>query len=257
MSDASSALVRLQAIMARLRDPVAGCEWDKVQTFQSIAPYTIEEAYEVADACDRGDMHELKDELGDLLLQIVFHSRMAEEAGHFDLKDVAAAIADKMERRHPHIFGDAPDGGHHLWETIKAEERAAKDDDSALAGVALGLPALLRAEKLQKRAGRVGFDWPDATGPLQKIHEEIEEVIEASDQDRKEEIGDLLFAVVNWARHLGVDAEAALRSANAKFETRFRAMETAAGGSIAALDLDGQESLWSEVKQAEKAALKD
>ena len=243
---------RLVAIMARLRDPIDGCEWDRAQDFRSIAPYTIEEAYEVADACERGDMAELKDELGDLLLQVVFHSRMAEEAGAFALPDVVAAISDKMERRHPHIFGDRAEGGHHLWEAIKAEERAAKSDPSALAGVALGLPALSRAEKLQKRAARVGFDWPDATGPRAKIAEELAEVEAAADADaRAEEVGDLLFAVVNWARHQGIDAEAALRHANAKFERRFRAMEEAAGEAFAALDLDGKEALWQKAKANE------
>ncbi len=242
-----SPIARLRAIMARLRDPKRGCAWDSVQTFATIAPYTIEEAYEVADACDRGDLVDLKDELGDLLLQVVFHARMAEEAGNFDFDDVATAIADKMERRHPHIFGGAGKDGHHLWETIKAEECAAKPDASALAGVALGLPALLRAEKLQKRAARTGFDWPDVSGPRAKIEEEIAEV-EAPDADVVEEIGDLLFAVVNWARHQGIDAEAALRVANAKFERRFRAMETQAGPSFTALNLDAKEALWAQVK---------
>lgn len=247
---------RLVAIMARLRDPVHGCEWDVAQDFRSIAPYTIEEAYEVADACERGDMAELKDELGDLLLQVVFHSRMAEEAGAFALPDVVTSISDKMERRHPHIFGDRAAGGHHLWEAIKAEERAAKADASALGGVALGLPALARAEKLQKRAARVGFDWPDAAGPRAKIDEELAEVEAAADVDaRAEEIGDLLFSVVNWARHLGVDAEAALRAANGKFEQRFRAMETAAGDAFAGLDLAGKEALWQSVKQIEQPRL--
>jgi ATP diphosphatase len=254
MSDpAMPPIDRLRAVMARLRDPATGCEWDVAQTFETIAPYTIEEAYEVADACARGDMAELKDELGDLLLQVIFHSRMAEEAGAFDFDAVATAIADKMERRHPHIFGDATDGGHQLWEVIKAEERAAKADGSAVAGVALGLPALMRAEKLQKRAARVGFDWPDAEGPRAKIAEELEEVISASSDKTEEEVGDLLFAVVNWARHLGVDAEAALRGANAKFERRFRGMEAIAGGSIAERDLAAQEALWVAVKIAEKA----
>ena len=160
---------RLVAIMARLRDPVSGCEWDTAQTFATIAPYTIEEAYEVADACERGDMVDLKDELGDLLLQVVFHSRMAEEACAFALDDVIAGICDKMERRHPHLFLGAAEGGHHLWETVKAEERAAKGHASAMDGVALSLPALLRAEKLQKRASRTGFDWPDAGGARAKI----------------------------------------------------------------------------------------
>lgn len=245
---------RLVTIMARLRDPGSGCEWDREQTFASIAPYTIEEAYEVADACERSDMADLRDELGDLLLQVVFHSRMAEEAGHFALADVVTAISDKMERRHPHIFGDATDGGNHVWEQIKADERAAKATSGALDGVAVGLPALLRAEKLQKRAARVGFDWPDTTAPRMKIDEELTEVAQATTQsDREEEIGDLLFAVVNWARHLGVDAEAALRAGNAKFERRFRAME-ALDPAMATRDLDAQEALWREVKASEKPA---
>ncbi|MGY4395910.1 ATP diphosphatase [Sphingomonas sp. UYAg733] len=240
---------RLVTIMARLRDPVGGCEWDSVQTFATIAPYTIEEAYEVADAIGRGDMADLKDELGDLLLQVVFHSRMAEEAGLFALPDVATSISDKMERRHPHIFGDAAEGGHYLWEQIKSQERAAKGESSTLDGVAIGLPALLRAEKLQKRAARTGFDWPDAAGPRAKVIEEIAEIDAATVDQREEEVGDLLFSVVNWARHLGVDPEAALRTANAKFETRFKAMEADAGDSFAGLDLDSKEALWQAVKR--------
>jgi ATP diphosphatase len=240
---------RLLAVMARLRDPEHGCEWDTVQTFATIAPYTIEEAYEVADAIARDDMAEFKDELGDLLLQVVFHARMAEEAGLFGFDDVATAIAEKMERRHPHIFGDLSEGGHHLWEQIKAEERAGKAANGALDGVALGLPALLRAEKLQKRAARTGFDWPDPTGARAKIFEEIEEIDTAPSEEIEEEVGDLLFAVVNWARHLGVDAETALRSANAKFEGRFHAMESIAGDTFAALDLDQKEALWQTVKR--------
>ncbi|MGE0178805.1 MAG: nucleoside triphosphate pyrophosphohydrolase [Sphingomonas sp.] len=239
---------RLLAIMARLRDPKTGCEWDSVQTFATIAPYTIEEAYEVADACARGDLADLKDELGDLLLQVVFHARMAEEAGAFDFDAVAGAIADKMERRHPHLFGHAAEGGHHLWEQIKAEERGEKGHESALDGVALALPALLRAEKLQKRAARTGFDWPDPSGARAKIDEELAEVEAAAADERAGEIGDLLFAVVNWARKLDIDPEAALRAANAKFERRFRAMETEAGDGFAALDLDAQEALWQRVK---------
>ncbi|MDT8757980.1 nucleoside triphosphate pyrophosphohydrolase [Sphingomonas psychrotolerans] len=246
----TSNIDRLVAIMARLRDPKTGCEWDTVQTFETIAPYTIEEAYEVADAIQRGDMAELKDELGDLLLQVVFHSRMAEEAGHFALHDVIDSISDKMERRHPHIFLGADEGGHHLWEQIKAEERGAKGHASALDGVALGLPALLRAEKLQKRAARTGFDWPDASGARAKIDEELAEVEAAGTfEQREEEIGDLLFAVVNWARKQGVDPEAALRHANAKFERRFKAMEADAGEGFAGLDLDGKEALWVKAKR--------
>lgn len=256
MIDSPHPIDRLLAIMALLRDPEIGCEWDRVQTFASIAPFTIEEAYEVADACARGDLGDLKDELGDLLLQVVFHSRMAEEAGAFDFADVVAAIGDKMERRHPHIFSGAPDGGHHLWEGVKAEERRAKGDGGALDGVAIGLPALLRAEKLQKRAARTGFDWPDADGAKAKIAEEIAEVETAIGDavigEVADEIGDLLFSVVNWARHLGVDPEAALRAANAKFERRFRAMEVlakaSAGDGFAALDLDAKEALWAQAK---------
>jgi ATP diphosphatase len=245
-------IARLVAIMARLRDPVSGCEWDVAQDFATIAPYTIEEAYEVADAIQRGDMADLKDELGDLLLQVVFHARMAEEAGLFALPDVVTSISDKMERRHPHIFGDRPEGGHYLWEQIKAEERAAKTTSGAgaLDGVALGLPALLRAEKLQKRAARTGFDWPDAEGARAKVDEEIAEVEAATNAaEREEEIGDLLFAVVNWARKLGIDPEAALRAANEKFEKRFKAMEAVAGNAFEALDLDAKEALWQQVKR--------
>ncbi|MDY7525876.1 nucleoside triphosphate pyrophosphohydrolase [Sphingomonas sp. 10B4] len=236
--------------MARLRDPATGCKWDVAQDFASIAPYTIEEAYEVADAIARDDMADLKDELGDLLLQVVFHSRIAEEAGLFALPDVIAAISDKMERRHPHIFGDAANGGHQRWEQIKAEERAAKGAGGALDGVAVGLPALLRAEKLQKRAARTGFDWPDTEGPRAKIHEEIAEVEAAATHDeREDEIGDLLFSVVNWARKLGVDPEAALRRGNAKFEQRFKAMESAAGDAFGALSLVEKEALWQSIKR--------
>ena len=242
MSNPTRSIDRLLAVMARLRDPVTGCEWDSVQTFETIAPYTIEEAYEVADACTRGDLADLKDELGDLLLQVVFHARIAEEAAAFDFDAVATAIVDKMERRHPHIFGDAPDGGHHLWERVKAQERAAKADTSALAGVALGLPALLRAEKLQKRAARIGFDWPDASGPRAKIDEELAEVESAAPDEEAGEIGDVLFSVVNWARHHGVDPEAALRTANAKFERRFRAMESAGLAEFAEMTPDEMEA---------------
>ncbi len=239
---------RLTQIMARLRDPETGCEWDRVQTFASIAPYTIEEAYEVADAIARGDLPELKDEVGDLLLQVVFHARIAEEIGAFDLHDVIAAISEKMERRHPHIFGDRTGAGHVSWEQIKAEERSAKGATSAVDGVAIGLPALTRAEKLQKRAARTGFDWPDEQGPKAKIAEEIAEIEAADDKTREEEVGDLLFAVANWARHLGIDPEAALRVANAKFERRFRAIEIAGGAGFSALSLDEKEALWQRAK---------
>jgi ATP diphosphatase len=242
---ATLALDRLAKIMARLRDPARGCEWDVTQTFATIAPYTIEEAYEVADAIERNDLDALKDELGDLALQVVFHARMAEELGAFDLADVLTAIADKMERRHPHVFGDhehAP-----VWETVKAAERADKDDPSALAHVARALPALLRAEKLQKRAARTGFDWPDASGPRAKILEELDEIATAPVDTLEEEVGDLLFAAVNFARHLNIDPEAALRKANDKFERRFRAMETMAADFVE-LDLDGKEALWQLAK---------
>ena len=242
------AVERLLAIMARLRDPQRGCEWDVAQTWATIAPYTIEEAYEVAEAIALNDANDLTDELGDLLLQVVFHARIAEEAGVFAFPDVVAAISDKMERRHPHIFGEASHSPG--WEELKAaERRGTTQDDSALAGVAAGLPALMRAVKLQKRAARTGFDWPDQTGAIAKIVEEIEEVKTAAEDQREDEIGDLLFAVVNWARHLGVDPEAALRSGNAKFERRFRAMEALSGEAFAALSLDDKEALWQQVKR--------
>lgn len=247
-----SNIERLVAIMARLRDPERGCDWDVAQDFSTIAPYTIEEAYEVADAIARGDMADLQDELGDLLFQVVFHSRIAEEAGLFALRDVVASISDKMERRHPHVFGGS-DGGHaQHWERLKAIERQAKGDAGALDGVAAGLPALLRAEKLQKRAARTGFDWPDPSGARAKIDEEIAEIEAASPAEREEEIGDLLFAVVNWSRHLGVDPEAALRLANAKFERRFKAMEAEAGDGFVGLELEAKEALWVSAKRAEK-----
>ena len=243
-------LERLVEIMRRLRDPVSGCEWDTVQTFESIAPYTIEEAYEVADAIARKDMPALADELGDLQLQVVFHARMAEEAGLFTLDDVLNGICDKMERRHPHIFGHADHGGHHLWEIIKAEERAAAPDKSALAGVALALPALERAAKLQRRAARVGFDWPDVSGPRAKIDEELAELDAETEHDRKlDELGDLLFAVVNLARHLNVEPEAALREANRKFEQRFRAIEQEPG--FADMSLGEKEELWVKAKKVQ------
>ncbi len=253
-----SPLDRLLAIMAQLRDPQSGCEWDREQTFATIAPYTLEEAYEVADAIEREDMDGLRDELGDLLLQVVFHARMAEEAALFGFQDVAEAIASKLEARHPHIFGGDSDltrDQSERWEAIKAAERAAKGANSALDGVAVALPALLRAEKLQKRAARVGFDWPDADGPAAKVIEEIAELAEAGPDGKLEEAGDLLFAAVNLVRAYGVAPEDALRAANAKFERRFRAMETMAaqsGGSFATLDLDDQEALWQRVKAGEK-----
>lgn len=243
-----NAIDRLLAIMARLRDTESGCPWDVAQSWASIAPYTIEEAYEVADAIERGNVADLKDELGDLLLQVVFHSRIAEEAQSFSFADVAAAISDKMERRHPHIFNSSKNGPAD-WERIKAQERNFKGSSGALAGVAAALPALLRAEKLQRRAARVGFDWPDPTGPRAKIDEELQEIAGASEDMIAEEVGDLLFAVVNWVRHLGVDAEAALRWANSKFERRFAAMEALAAGAFPDLPLAEQEALWQEVKR--------
>ena len=255
MSEAphTSPIDRLLDIMARLRDPETGCEWDLAQDFASIAPYTIEEAYEVADAIARNDIADLRDELGDLLLQVVFHARMAEEAGHFAFDDVANAISEKMEARHPHIFASA--GGtmdEARWEDLKANERAAKGVTSALDGVALALPALMRAQKLQKRAARTGFDWPDPSGSEAKIAEEMEELKRAtSDQHKLEEAGDLLFAAVNFVRAYGISAEDALRAANAKFERRFRAMEDLADGAFPSLSLDAQEELWQQVKSAE------
>src|SRR5438309_2221998 len=239
------ALERLRQIMRRLRDPVRGCKGDTVQTFETIAPYTIEEAYEVADAIARKDIGALADELGDLQLQVVFHAQMAEEAGQFTLDDVIGRICDKMERRHPHIFGDVDHHHHHhhLWEEIKAAERQKSPDNSALAGVALALPALERAAKLQRRAARVGFDWPDVSGPRAKIDEELAELDAESEHPRMlDELGDLLFAVVNLARHLNIEPEAALRQANRKFEQRFRAIEKSPG--FADLPLDEKEELW-------------
>ncbi|OAN56418.1 nucleoside triphosphate pyrophosphohydrolase [Sphingobium sp. TCM1] len=257
MSNASPAdIMPLAKVMARLRDPDTGCPWDIEQDFASIAPYTIEEAYEVADAIEREDMAALRDELGDLLLQVAFHSRMAEQAGHFALQDVIDAITQKMIRRHPHVFGEGArrEDGHAQWEVIKAAERAEKEPDpSALAGVAITLPALVRAEKLQNRAARTGFDWPDTVGVIDKIFEELDEVREAEDQDaREEEIGDLLFVVVNLARHLKVDPEVALRKANGKFDRRFRTMEQLAGDAFAGLSLDDKEALWQQAKRREK-----
>ena len=244
----SEQLNRLLRIMARVRDPRDGCEWDVAQNFRTIAPYTIEEAYEVADAIERDDMADLLGELGDLLLQVVFHARMAEEAGHFGFDDVALAISDKMEARHPHVFGDAPSPG---WEALKAIEREQSGSTSAMDGVARALPALLRAEKLQKRAARQGFDWPDQEGPAAKLLEEMAELADADDATRLGEAGDVLFAAVNLVRAYGIAPEDALRATNDKFERRFRAMEDLAQGAFANLDLDQQEGLWQQVKAAE------
>ena len=266
-------LQRLLAIMARLRDPQAGCPWDVEQTFATIAPYTIEEAYEVADAIDRGDLPALQDELGDLLLQVVFHARMAEEQGSFAFGDVVAAISDKMIRRHPHVFaGESVEDAQAqtvAWEEQKRRERESlgHEDPSALAGIARGLPEWQRAVKLQKRAASVGFDWPDITPVIAKLHEEIEEVrvefnaiaadpSDSAARDRLEdEIGDLLFVAANIARHARVDVGTAMRRANLKFERRFRAMEALAdsdGTALAALPLDAQDRYWNLAKAGEK-----
>src|SRR5687768_3407104 len=243
---------RLLLIMATLRHPENGCEWDRAQRFETIVPHTIEEAYEVADAVARGDIADIRDELGDLLFQVIFQSRIAEEAGHFAFDDVACSISDKLEARHPHIFaGAAPPGEarDERWEALKAAERAHKGAKSAMDGVARALPALLRAEKLQKRAARDGFDWPDTKGAAAKLAEEIEELEEASPDKQLEEAGDLLFAAVNLVRAYGLKAEEALRAANDKFERRYRAMEQLAGGTFAELSLDEQEALWQRVKR--------
>ncbi|MEL6959478.1 MAG: nucleoside triphosphate pyrophosphohydrolase [Pseudomonadota bacterium] len=255
---------RLLAIMAALRDPDTGCPWDKVQSFKTIAPYTIEEAYEVADAIDRGDLSDLKGELGDLLFQSVYHAQMASEMGAFTFADVARSMSDKMVARHPHVFGDesgdkTADQQSADWEKIKAAERAGRAEGRTLDGVAVGLPALLRALKLQKRAARVGFDWPDVGHVIDKIAEEAREVVEARDtlsQDEvTEEVGDLLFVVANLARHLNVDPEDALRRANAKFQRRFEAIEDALakeGRTPSDSDLAEMDALWDAAKAAEK-----
>ena len=253
---------RLIAIMARLRDPERGCPWDREQDFATIAPYTIEEAYEVADAIERGDMTALKDELGDLLFQVVFHARMAEEAGLFGFGDVAEAIADKMERRHPHVFGDAEIASvtaqNEAWEAHKAAERQASGAAaSVLDGVARALPALLRAAKISRRAARIGFDWPDARAVIPKLAEEIVELEAELDQGAdpamvEEEMGDLLFAAANLARKLDIEPETALRRATAKFERRFRQVEALAAERGIGRDLDALEALWQEVKQKDR-----
>lgn len=258
--DPQGSLPRLIAIMRRLRDPVSGCPWDIQQTFASIASHTIEEAYEVADAIERRAWDELEDELGDLLLQTVYHSTIGEEAGLFDFNSIADRISEKMIARHPHIFGResrdiSADEQSLNWEAVKAEERAAKGVRGSLDDVAVGLPALLRASKLQKRAARVGFDWPDAPEVVAKIAEEANELAEARaahDPGKVfEELGDLLFSVVNLARHLGVDPEAALRSANGKFMRRFQAVEARlaeTGKRAQDSDLAEMDALWNEVK---------
>ncbi len=264
--DPKGGMPRLLAIMARLRDPAGGCPWDLEQDFASIAPYTIEEAYEVADAIERQAWGELEGELGDLLLQVVYHAQMAAEAGHFDFAAVARNVSDKMVARHPHVFGaDSRDKSADQqvadWERIKAAERAAKAETGVLDGVAVGLPALMRAVKLQKRAARVGFDWPTTGEVLDKIAEESRELVEARDSlsadEIEDEMGDLLFVMANLARHLKVDPETALRRANAKFTRRFRAIEAALardGRRPEDSDLAEMDALWNAAKAAEKAA---
>jgi MazG family protein len=258
MSDPQRALEALITLMARLRDPQRGCPWDRKQTFATIAPYTIEEAYEVADAIERGDRERLRDELGDLLFQVVFHARMAEERGWFDFADIAESIHAKLVRRHPHVFAGAAIDERDLgreWEAQKAREREQAathvDDRGALAGVPGALPALSRAAKLGRRAARVGFDWPDAAGARAKVDEELGELDAASDAEAGAELGDLLFAVVNLSRHLQLDAEAALRGANAKFERRFRRMERLAlerGLALERLSAAEWDELWEQAK---------
>jgi len=264
--EASRNIARLIEIMAALRTPGTGCPWDLEQDFATIAPYTLEEAYEVADAIARGDMADLREELGDLLLQVVFHARMAQEQGAFDFGDVVLAITQKLLRRHPHVFGDArglsPEGVKQLWDRIKTEEKAEKasaEPAGALAGVPVGLPALTRALKLQQKAGKVGFDWNDPMAVLAKIREEadeIEDAIKAGErQHAAAEVGDLLFAVVNLARHLDADPEGVLRATNQKFERRFASIErtlAARGKSASQSTLAEMDALWDEAKAAER-----
>ena len=266
----STPIERLLEIMSQLRDPQAGCPWDKEQSFATIARYTIEEAYEVADAIEHDDMEALKDELGDLLFQVVFYAQMAREVGEFDFNEVAAATAEKMLRRHPHVFGEEMIGSVEAqsaaWEEHKARERSQKSASgpagaSVLDGVALALPALARARKLQKRAARVGFDWPDACDVIEKIEEEIAEIIDASRANApaerlQDEIGDLLFACANLARKLEIDPETALRQANGKFERRFRRIETLLaerGKTPADSSLDEMDELWDQAKAEQQA----
>lgn len=263
INDKNGGIPRLLEIMRRLRDPQTGCPWDIEQDFASIAPYTIEEAYEVADAIERKDWRDLEGELGDLLLQTVYHTAMGEEAGHFTFDTVTRAISDKMVARHPHVFGSesrdkSADQQTIDWEAIKAAERAGKSERGTLDGVAVGLPALLRALKLQKRAARVGFDWPSTDQVLDKINEESRELVEARDTlsqtEVEEEFGDLLFVMANLGRHLGLDPEAALRAANAKFTRRFEAVETKLaelGKTPAQSDLVEMDALWDAVKVEE------
>ena len=264
MTDAShKGLDDLLEVMRRLRDPQTGCPWDREQTFKSIAPYTIEESYEVADAIARNDLRDLQEELGDLLFQVVFHARMAEEMGLFDFDDVAAGMSEKLIRRHPHVFGDI---GHRTaeeqtqaWEVQKAEERKAKDKAGVLDDVPVGLPALTRAAKLTKRAARVGFDWPSVNEVLDKLDEETQELkveIAANDLDKaREELGDLLFVMANLARKLDIEPEDALRGTNAKFVRRFRSIEAALqarGKTPEQSDLAEMDALWNDAKSAER-----
>ena len=272
-----SAMLDLLALMVKLRDPVSGCPWDRVQTFATIAPYTLEEAYEVVDAIESGEPAKLRDELGDLLFQVVFYARMAEERGWFDFDDIARAIHDKLVRRHPHVFDEQAQTASSVpgtpgqvlvaWEDIKARERSGS---GVLADVPRALPALTRAQKLGKRAGRVGFDWTDMRDVRAKITEELAELDEAALEAREqcvdtdvpsphlvEEMGDLLFAIANWGRHVGADAEGALRAANAKFERRFASMEELARERalvLTALTLEQWEALWQEAKSAERSS---
>ena len=264
--DPKGGMPRLLEIMRRLRDPETGCPWDIEQDFASIAPYTIEEAYEVADAIERAAWDELKGELGDLLLQSVYHTQMAEEAGMFSFDDVANAISDKMVARHPHVFGDesrdkSAEQQVQDWEKIKAAERAGKKETGVLDGVAKGLPALTRALKLQNRAARVGFDWPSTDEVLDKIVEEAQELREVQDADERfEEFGDLLFVMVNLGRHMGLDPEAALRAANAKFTRRFESIEAALaaeGRTPKDSTLSEMDALWDAAKAVEKAEKKN
>jgi len=263
-ADAQEQMARLLDIMAQLRNPDGGCPWDLEQNFITIAPYTVEEAYEVADAIERKDMHALRDELGDLMFQSVFHAQMAKEANEFDFADVLKSISDKMERRHPHVFGDAQErdaeGQTVSWEKQKAEERAEKGVVGLLDDVPIGLPGLTRAVKLQKRAARVGFDWTDARDVLSKITEEaheLTEAVETQDHDSVEdEFGDLLFVIANLSRHLKVDPEAALRRTNAKFVRRFEYIEKTLkedGRTLEAASLDEMEDLWTAAKQQERS----
>jgi ATP diphosphatase len=265
INDTSAGIERLLEIMRRLRDPETGCPWDIEQGFDTITPYTIEEAYEVADAIERRDWPELEGELGDLLLQSVYHTQMASEAGHFTFQSVVRNISDKMVARHPHVFGDesrdkSAEQQTADWEAIKAKERAGKEQQGALDGVAIGLPALLRAHKLQKRAARVGFDWPNTDDVIAKITEEAAELVEARDEltqsEVAEEYGDLMFVMANLGRHLGLEPEAALRAANAKFTRRFQGVEAklaALGKTPSDSDLAEMDALWNAVKADERA----